>query len=177
MKVINLYGGPGTGKSTTAAGLYHKLKINHISAEIVTEFAKDLVYEERLKHMLDQQEYIFAEQNRRLHRLRDKVDYAIIDSPLLLSNVYVNDDWCCASAFKQLVTCTYDSYDNINFVLSRPDEFQEYGRDHTKEESEAIDNKVEEVLIDGGYKFMNIKTDDDTVDNIIKNILLKKITG
>lgn len=31
MKIINLFGGPGSGKSTTAAFIFSQLKINNIS--------------------------------------------------------------------------------------------------------------------------------------------------
>lgn len=41
-KVINLYGGPGTGKSTTAAMLFAKMKLAGFNCEYVPEFAKDL---------------------------------------------------------------------------------------------------------------------------------------
>lgn len=39
---VNLYGGPGSGKSTTAAGVVSQLKLLSINAELVTEYAKDL---------------------------------------------------------------------------------------------------------------------------------------
>jgi len=48
MKVINLFGGPGCGKSTAAAGLFHLMKSNHMSVELVNEFAKEIVWENNL---------------------------------------------------------------------------------------------------------------------------------
>ena len=44
---VNLFGGPGIGKSTTAAGVFNLLKLHGIETELITEFAKDLVWEER----------------------------------------------------------------------------------------------------------------------------------
>ena len=41
LKVINLYGGPGTGKSTTAAALFALIKREGYNVELVTEFAID----------------------------------------------------------------------------------------------------------------------------------------
>lgn len=41
--VVNLFGVPGAGKSTGAAYIFYRLKINGINAELVTEFAKDKV--------------------------------------------------------------------------------------------------------------------------------------
>jgi predicted ATPase len=59
LKVINLYGGPGTGKSTTAAALFALMKREGYNVELVTEFAKDLVWTERNKELGDQI-YIFG---------------------------------------------------------------------------------------------------------------------
>ena len=38
MKVINLFGSAGAGKSTTALGLTHQLKINGYKVEDVSEY-------------------------------------------------------------------------------------------------------------------------------------------
>lgn len=54
MKVINLFGGPGSGKSTLAAGLFERMKIQGLSVELVTEYAKDMVWERR-GNILDDQ--------------------------------------------------------------------------------------------------------------------------
>ncbi len=39
-----MFGGPGTGKSTSAAGLFFKMKLAQMEVELVTEYAKDLVW-------------------------------------------------------------------------------------------------------------------------------------
>ena len=170
-KIINIYGGPCSGKSTASAGLFYKMKMLHMSVELVTEYAKDLVYGNRLEHMLDQQEYIFAKQNQRLHRLLDKVDYVITDSPTLLSNVYVDETWCCAEQFKELVICTYNSYDNLNIYLHRPEEFQQYGRAHSKEQSEAIDTQVIDVLRRHSLDFYRLTASEGVVNDLLKLVL------
>ena len=43
MIVVNLFAGPGSGKSTTCAGLFSKLKLAGIYCEMVLEYAKELV--------------------------------------------------------------------------------------------------------------------------------------
>ena len=43
MKFINLFGSAGAGKSTTALGVAHNLKINGYKVEYVSEYAKQLV--------------------------------------------------------------------------------------------------------------------------------------
>ena len=86
MKVINFFGGPCSGKSTAAAGLFYLMKKQKYNVELVTEFAKDLVYEDHTM-ALSEQNYVFANQEYRLARLEGKIDYAISDSPLILSNI------------------------------------------------------------------------------------------
>ena len=83
MKVYNLFGGPGCGKSTLAARMFAKMKQLGIDCELVTEAAKDIVWE---GGVLDQYG-LFAEQLRRVKRLEGKVDIAITDSPILLQAV------------------------------------------------------------------------------------------
>ena len=46
MLVVNLFGTPGAGKSTGAAYIFSNLKMRGINAELVTEFAKDMVWED-----------------------------------------------------------------------------------------------------------------------------------
>ena len=45
MLIINLFGAPGAGKSTGAAYVFSQLKAAGVNAELVTEFAKDKVWE------------------------------------------------------------------------------------------------------------------------------------
>ena len=45
--IVNLFGGPGTGKSTGAAYIFSQLKLAGIDCEFVSEFAKDKVWERR----------------------------------------------------------------------------------------------------------------------------------
>lgn len=67
MLVVNLFGGPGSGKSTCAAGVFTLLKLSGVNAELVTEYAKDLTWEKR--HVtLANQHYIFGKQLQRLKR-------------------------------------------------------------------------------------------------------------
>ena len=88
--IINLFGGPGTGKSTTAAALFYKLKMMGINCELVTEFAKDITWEKN-KKALACQPYVFGKQCYRIERCVDQVDVIITDSPLPLSILYNKD--------------------------------------------------------------------------------------
>ena len=45
--IINIFGGPGVGKSTVAADLFVIMKKEGYSVELVTEYAKELTYEKK----------------------------------------------------------------------------------------------------------------------------------
>ena len=55
----NLFGSPGSGKSTMAALVFSRLKMLNINCELVTEFAKDKVWENN-NTALANQLYVFA---------------------------------------------------------------------------------------------------------------------
>jgi len=70
MLVINLWGGPGAGKTTTAAGLFNALRHDwHLNLELVTEFATDLCFEQAREN-LKNQVYLLGNQYHRLWRLQ-----------------------------------------------------------------------------------------------------------
>lgn len=126
-KIINLVGGPNTGKTTTALGLTYFMKLAGLRVKYVQEYAEDMVYEERA-NILDDQLYILAKQNRRLHRLRNETDYIITDSPLILGKVYSKNGG--TQEFRDLLNTYWDSYDNVTYYHPRDTSFafQQQGR-------------------------------------------------
>lgn len=102
MLIINLFGAPGAGKSTGAAYVFSQLKAAGVNAELVTEFAKDKVWE-GTKAVFENQAYIFGKQYFRISRLEGKVDVVITDSPILLSAFYNDNDHVLGEEFDKLV--------------------------------------------------------------------------
>jgi len=142
MRVINLFGGPGTGKSTTAAALFALMKREGYNVELVTEFAKDLVWTERNKELNDEV-YIFGKMYHKLWRLRDKVDYVIIDSPLPTCLYYDNER---IDNFRDFVLSAFHTFKNTNFLLKRNFKYQEEGRVQTEEEADLVDKDIRSML-------------------------------
>jgi hypothetical protein len=138
--VVNLYGGPGTGKSTTAAALFSLLKQNGIECELVREYAKDVVWEGRT-YLLENQIYIFAKQLKRQLDLRDKVAYIITDSPILLSAIYGKDP-----LFQKLVKQEYQKFDNFDVLLGRVKPYHTAGRVQTEAEAIVLDEACRTML-------------------------------
>jgi len=159
--------------STTAWGLAHQMKLKHMSLELVPEYAKSLLWSNRLDDMQDQQEYIFAKQNHMLHRLRDKVDYVVVDSPVLLNHMYTGmstNPWAARDAFKAFVVATFHTYDNINFLIERPEKFEESGRLQNEEEAKQIDTIIMESVSMLQIPYLVVSADDVIVDNILRLI-------
>lgn len=142
LKVINLYAGPGAGKSTTAAGLFFMMKSQGYKVELVTEYAKEKVYDGHFGCLSDQM-YIFGKQQRRQKKLIGQVDYIITDSPLLLSILYNKE---LSETFNTLVLETYNSYENINFFINRVKEYKKYGREQTEDEARELDQTLYKLL-------------------------------
>ena len=182
MKVINLFGGPGSGKSTVAAGIFYKMKMQHESIELVTEYAKDLLYSDFLDQMMENQEVIFAEQNFRTQRLLDKgVDWVVTDSPIVLSAVYARinlyggnatNQWKAYHSFVAFVHDQVSCYENINIFLARPPSstYQETGRAHTLNEAQNIDAQIRDMLFNSNYPYEIFNASETVVDEIITHI-------
>lgn len=167
MKIINLFGGPHTGKSTTAAGLFFLMKTEDYSVELVTEYAKELAWEDRM----ESQDFIFAMQNRRIERLKGKVDYVITDSPLLLGLNY----GVALDLFRKYQLECFLNYNNfLNIFLIRDDsKFKQEGRFEDLDKSKLIDLKILQSMELAKLEFMFIKPTKEApkvILNMIKEI-------
>ena len=154
--LVNMYGGPGTGKSTSAAGVYSLLKTHGVNAELVTEFAKDLTWEER-HDTLGNQPYIFGKQYHRLMRLNTKVDVIVTDGPLLNSILY-NDGMI--EELDPLVLRCYEEFTNRNYFLVRSKPYQQAGRTQCEAAAKALDNRIRAVLDQLNKPYSRLWTDD-----------------
>lgn len=135
--VINLIGSPGTGKSTIASELFAKMKWLGYDVELVSEYAKELVWEQRHETFKNEL-YIFAKQQHRLFRLQGKVKYIITDRPLLLS-IFYNDKYGNKSEnFRNMVLEEINKFENIDIFLNRTKPYVSKGRNQTEEESKEF---------------------------------------
>lgn len=166
LKVINLFAGPGAGKSTTAAGLFYIMKRAGMSVELVTEYAKDKVYEGHLG-CLEDQIYIFGKQQRRLKRLDGHVEWAITDSPLLLSILYNKTQ---SKPFEKLVWDVFHSYENHNFYIERDKPYVQVGRTQSEDEAIFLDGKMLGILDKCNVNYYSLKGNEECVDRIYRSI-------
>ena len=174
-KIVNIFGGPGIGKSTIAAGVTYQLKKNHISCDQPYEFPKLLAWDENHSAIQDQL-YVLANQHRGIVKSYGKVDYIVLDSPILLSltyrNYYKGIDYPSSlygESFDKMVLDVFNQYDNINIVLQRADGVHnDMERYQNLEESIKLDNKIEETLINNNIPYHKIKVGNNTVKKIVK---------
>ena len=168
--VINLLSGPGAGKSTIAAPVFSELKWRGVEAELVTEYAKDKVWEEATK-ILENQLYIFAKQEQRTNRLIGKVDVILTDSSILLTLAYVKSQIHKGSLFKDLVLEEFNKYDNMNYLLQRNDMYVQNGRNQTFEQAKDKDAEVENILNDNDIDYEVVSFERETVNYIVEQII------
>lgn len=168
--VVNLFGGPGVGKSTTAAGVFCLLKLCDVDCEIITEYAKDLVWEERAKTFKDQQ-YLFAKQHHRLWRVRDKVDVVVTDCPLMLSPIYGERYNVGSPAFDANVIDIVGGFKNFNVVLTRTKKYNCNGRNETEDQAKEVDEMIKRSLEGNKMPWVDIPGNFQGINEVAKVIL------
>lgn len=146
---INLYSGPGGGKSTTAAQLFAALKLQGVNAELVTEYAKGWAWQQRKIGQLDQF-YLFGKQLHRECQLYDKVDVIVTDSPIGIATYYAHR-YCpkaIAEAIKQCHAAVrlQGAAEYIDIVLERTKAYNPKGRYETEEQAREIDLDMRDFL-------------------------------
>ena len=183
--IINLFAGPGAGKSTTAAGLFHKMKLNNFHVELVTEAAKDMIWEQRNK-TLENQFYVSAKQHQRIFRILQyfedhniKNGYIITDSPLILGIIYSKSSNPFLDKFLIHEFYHYGNFEilNMNFFINRDENYTEIGRNQKFNEAVEIDEKVYDLLEYYAIPFYEVdkKTAVDEIFQKIQDTRSKKI--
>ncbi|MDA7794036.1 hypothetical protein N8985_08085, partial [Glaciecola sp.] len=143
-KLVNLFGGPGIGKSSIACGITYKLKKQHISCNNPYEFPKKLAWDQNIKCIQDQL-YVFANQHRGIAECYGKVEYIVIDSPILFSTIYhryYTSDYPAEfyrQPFHDLVIDLHKQYDNINILLKRTEDSVHNNKERFQTRNQALD--------------------------------------
>jgi len=167
--VINLFAGPSCGKSTMAGGIFSILKLHNVKCEYIQEFARDLVYENRMDILKRNQLYVFAKQYTRMARTQFravKPKILITDSPLLLSLVY-NEN--ISEEEKACIKKAHVKFDNWNYFIVRNDEkpFIRMGRSQKdKIECKDLDNRIYTMLLNNVTIFEKIRFGHEGINKI-----------
>mgnify|MGYP002516047041 FL=1 len=147
--VINLFAGPGAGKTTSALELTAELKKRGFDVEYVPEYAKELVYAED-HETLNNQEKVTGEQYARLARLKGKTDVIVTDSPILLGRVY--GEGKISDEFADKIVGWHNGFDNYNLEVTRPKTYQQTGRVENREQAVERDKQIKAMLKECGIE-------------------------
>lgn len=170
--VINLFGPPCSGKSTTAAGLYYYLKMRHKHCEMVREYIKSWSWEGRIPNEYDQV-YLFGKQAKYESLLYGKVDYIITDSPILIGGFY--EHWHDSESIVRNAAMEFMSKAEEkgviykNFWLPSHENFDSRGRHHDEEQVKKLEPEMLSWLLGTGYNMIQLK--DVPLDKRVETIL------
>lgn len=168
--VVNLFGGPGRGKSALCAGLFYSFKKDGIDCEIAWEYAKGKVWEGSMG-TLENQLYMFAKQQHQLFRLEGKVQVVITDAPLLISAVY---DETHDPVFLSLIESRFNRYTNLNYLLLDKFSYNENGRLQTESGSDLKHDEIIQLLRDKNIEYTGINQSmPDTCETILADVKAK----
>ena len=173
-KIINLFGEPGAGKSTMAAYIFSQLKVKGANCEYIDEFAKAKVYENN-DMALSHQIYMFGKSYYRIARVINNVDVIVIDSPLILNEVY-NKDTYIEPEFSALIKKVFNRWNNYNYFLMRNHKYKQEGRYQNEQESVQVKDEIKETLNNFEIPYKVIPANFEEADKIVNEIIniLKK---
>jgi len=174
--IVALYGGSGTGKSTTAAILFGILKQAGYSVELVHEVAKDFTWEERWA-TLNNQPYVVCKQLRNYDRCYGKVDAIITDTSSLLGLIYGNEGMKpeVSRAFRDFIVADWKARRTLNVFLKRDPArgYDTAGRKESEQEALTLDARIEQLLFTLNIPMMTLqvdKTSNDYAHEILEEV-------
>lgn len=157
MLVINLFGGPGVGKTTLLHNLMAVAKKRGAKIECCLEYARELVLAGR-QDLLKDQLSIFEEQLRRLRVFSTGTDFIVTDAPLFNGLVYCGDG--DREALGAAIRQEWPSWNNSNYLLGRQFAYQTHGRYQDEAGAIQVDGTVAALLRSENLPFRAVTVDE-----------------
>lgn len=145
MIVVNFFGEPGAGKSTMAAAVFAELRFRGVRAELVTEYAKELLWHGNL-HKTEQRDILYVQYWRQRALLSWDLEVAVTDSPLMMQGVY--DIRFAREALER-----HAQFNNRNYLVRRLHGYEQVGRSQNEGEALAIRAKIYDLLYRAGATY------------------------
>jgi hypothetical protein len=164
---INLWAGPGVGKSGVGAAVFGELKKWHIDCELVREYAKELHWDQELGET--NQLKISVEQYSREELVHGCVDVAVVDTALISGILH------CTPIYRKellhILNHLSRDWKKHHYFLERDlnNPYEHNGRAHTLEESLEFDERIKEFLSEQGIYYQSIPIS-KAVSTIVGNI-------
>lgn len=171
---VNLWGGPGTSKSTNAAFVFATLKRLSYNAELIAEYAKKKVWGNEMK-TLGHQLYVTAKQTHAQFNLLGEVEVAVTDSPILLGPL-IYPGFGSTPSFLPYMKEVFAQFNNLNIFLTRNPDWHPYnpkGRTQTEHEAMALDVELRRLMAVHEIEFEEMMVGPDVVDNIVSRVVKK----
>lgn len=171
MILFNIWGAPGSGKSTAAAALFVAFKKAHRHVELVGEQAREHMYSQSTCQLEDNQFMVSALQFERVKRLeRFGVEVAIAECPFQQGSLYdehlVYHDELKALLKKCAEYYSLNGHGTYNIFVRRAFEYRAGERRETEEQAAAFIPKICDILgqpfnveIDGNDEGVGFLTD------------------
>jgi hypothetical protein len=166
--VVNLFAGPGAGKSTISSRVYEELKWAGVDVELVREFAKDCVWAKDWKAM-NNQIWVSANQIHRQHILIGEVDVIVTDSPIILGAVY----GASLDLTKEIFRVFNTDYHNVSYFLDRTKPYNPRGRRQSESSARDKDADILKLLNDHAVPFKTVRADRRAYEGIVQDVLGK----
>lgn len=177
--IINTFGGPGTGKSTSSSFIYYKLKSLGTNTEMVREYVKSWAWEGRTIQKYDQL-YFTGKQVRAESSLFGKVDYIVTDSPVLLGAYYASiyATPSISRGVRQAILGYYeqaelDGHKHLHVYLKRTKPYVQAGRYEDFEQAKNIDAGVRNLLAEVNFPIIECSTDEADLASFVHNLVKK----
>lgn len=172
--VINLLGGPSSGKSTLAAELYAKMKHRGLKVEMVREVAKKFAWKGHQIGPFDQLA-IIGEQIEEESLLFGKVDYIVTDSPVFLGGFYMkynhSQDFMMKMVQDYYNFAESQNVEFFNIRLKRGKPYDPNGRFETEDQALAIDEALYWILHESSLMpIVYTNQINETADKILKDL-------
>ena len=169
--VVNIFGGPGSGKSTFASELFCELKKHHVEAACPEEHAKLAIWSGQ-PWLLDQQTVLLGRTWETIHALQGKVEVIIVDSPILLCSVYARERE--PVSFHLLTADLHRRTDRLNLLLERDDKMQysTNGRRENESEARVVDEQILTTLDIHNEPHCEVSRNRDDIASVVDAILL-----
>ena len=134
--------------------------------------------QKKLRGKVKDQFFITGNQHRNISRLYGKVDYIIVDSPIILGCFYeqrYGTDYPASfygvTGLSKFLWNLFKQYDNINILLKRNNEtYDPNGRIQDLQEAQEIDEDIRQTLLVNNIPFAEFDVNTNTAVDIFKYI-------
>lgn len=177
--ILNFYGGPGIGKSTSSAFTFAELKRRGFNAELVREYIKDWVWEGRPIGVYDQI-FFLGKQIRKESLALGKADVIVTDCPVWLC-AYYSEKISPPKIRKGIDACARgyhehaaeEGHRHIGIMLRRSTSYEQSGRWHTEEQALEVDKELRPFLKDRGVEIVEAESNFESISKVLTELGFK----